>query len=126
MISEKRELGDEYKNHVRKYLEALRTPLYGLQRAADWLEAWVDGRLPVSTLLDVDPCLGFACHSTLRNGVSRFLTMCAHCFSIRCVIGCGPVGSAFRAPGGPAPSADPFFQAENTLRLGVDCGEVVV
>lgn len=56
-IVEKKELGEEYKNHVRKFLPALRYPLFDLSAAADWLEALVDGSLPSEPLLDVSAIL---------------------------------------------------------------------
>lgn len=54
---EKKDIGDEYKNHVRKFLPALRYPIFDLSAAADWLEALVDGSLPSEPLLDVSAIL---------------------------------------------------------------------
>ena len=56
-IVEKKDLGEEYKNHLRKFLPSLRYPLFGLSESADWLEALVDGSLPSEPLLDVSAIL---------------------------------------------------------------------
>ena len=52
-LASKRELGEEYKKHILKYVPALRTPLFGLSVAADWLERWLADTLPPPDLLDV-------------------------------------------------------------------------
>lgn len=56
VLAPKRDLGADFKNNIRKFLPLLRQPLYGLQRAADWLEALIDGTLPQKPLLDVSAC----------------------------------------------------------------------
>ena len=57
-LASKRELGPDYKSHLLKYAPALRTPLFQLDRAADWLESWLGGTLPAPDLLDVHARLG--------------------------------------------------------------------
>ena len=57
VLSEKRDMGAEMQNHIRKYLPSLRASIPGLSKCADWLEAWIDGTLPPVPLLEVDAFL---------------------------------------------------------------------
>lgn len=57
-LADKREITQDYRNHIKKFLPSLRHPLYEMERAADWLEGWVDGSLPPTPLLDVSARLG--------------------------------------------------------------------
>ncbi|CAK9057629.1 FO synthase subunit 1 [Durusdinium trenchii] len=41
-LADKRDVLNDFKKDVSKYLRLLRTPLFGLERAADWLEDWVN------------------------------------------------------------------------------------
>lgn len=43
---------------IRKHLPLMRTPEYGLTRAADHLEAWVDGKLPLDDFADISSPFG--------------------------------------------------------------------
>lgn len=52
-LADKRDVLNDFKKDVSKYLRLLRTPLFGLERAADWLEDWVNDRLQPLPLLDV-------------------------------------------------------------------------
>jgi len=45
-----------YVNHVKKYTPLLRSPTYNLAAAADYLEAWVEQRVPDEPMLDVSAC----------------------------------------------------------------------
>ena len=54
--AENNELPQEYKDHLRKYVPALRS--YGLHDAAQYYEDWVDGALELAPLLDVSAHLG--------------------------------------------------------------------
>ena len=58
VLSEKREIGSELTNHISKFLPALRAPVPGLGKCADWLEKWIEGSLPPVPLLEVGECLG--------------------------------------------------------------------
>ena len=58
VLSPRRDLGLEYRNHILKFISMLRQPLYGLEKAADWLENLVNGSLPKIPLLDVSASLG--------------------------------------------------------------------
>lgn len=51
VVSEKRDVGDDYRAHIEKHIKLLRLPLYQLERAADWLDAWVHGYLEPAPLL---------------------------------------------------------------------------
>ncbi len=57
VTSENRDLGQEFRDMVRKFLPILRLPVYGLSKAADWLEAWINDALPPPQLLDTSVCL---------------------------------------------------------------------
>lgn len=54
----KRDMSNDFIDHVKKFLPKFNFPLYGLQRAADWLESWVSDTLPAPPLLDVSACPG--------------------------------------------------------------------
>ncbi|CAK9005962.1 unnamed protein product [Durusdinium trenchii] len=56
-LAEKRVIDPEHKKHLTRFLPALRVPLFGLGKFADWLEAWLDGSLEQCDLLDVTACL---------------------------------------------------------------------
>ena len=51
--TQNRELGADFKSNVQKYIPMLRQPLFGLMRAADWLEGLITGTLEKKPLLDV-------------------------------------------------------------------------
>lgn len=53
VLAEKRDLGDEFKAHVQKFLPVLRYPLFVLKASADWLEGLINGSLQPEPLLDV-------------------------------------------------------------------------
>ena len=50
---EKRPLQNKFVDMVKKHLPMMRIPEYNLRRAADHLEAWVEGRLPSEPLSDI-------------------------------------------------------------------------
>lgn len=50
-------MSQEYMDHVRRYLPALRS--YGLDRAANHLECWLDGNLDPAPPLDISAPLDF-------------------------------------------------------------------
>jgi len=52
-IADRNELGKDYKESILKYIPLLRNPLFNLQRAADFLEAWVKGTLQMAPLVPV-------------------------------------------------------------------------
>lgn len=60
VISEKRDLGEEYKNHVEKFAAMLSNPLYGLEESGRWLRDWIRNTLPVEPLLPVSASFGFS------------------------------------------------------------------
>ena len=51
--TQNRDLGADFKSNVNKFIPILRQPLFGLQRAADWLEGLITGMLEKKPLLDV-------------------------------------------------------------------------
>ena len=53
VLSEKKPLGQSYRDNILKHIPLLRDPLYQLNQAADHLENWVHGLLPPAPLLDV-------------------------------------------------------------------------
>lgn len=53
VIHEKKDLGEEYRKRILKYTPQLRDPLYNLTKAADYLEDWVNGVLPLLPPIDV-------------------------------------------------------------------------
>lgn len=55
--SPKRPLGVQFVDMVQKHLPLLRIPEYGLQLAADHLEAWIQGKLPHDDFVDISPFL---------------------------------------------------------------------
>lgn len=55
--AEKREITEDQKAHITKFLPALRFPLFQLGRAADFLEGWIHDSLPPEPLVDVSACL---------------------------------------------------------------------
>ena len=57
-IAERKNLGAEYQEHVLKYSAMLKNPLFGLERAAEYLESWVNGTVAPNPLLDVSGLLG--------------------------------------------------------------------
>jgi hypothetical protein len=50
-IAENNELAQDYRDHLKKYVPALRS--YGLNDAAQYYEDWVEGVLELAPLLDV-------------------------------------------------------------------------
>lgn len=56
-IAEKKSLGTEYQEHVLKYSSMMRNPLFSLERAAEYLESWVNGTVAPNPLLDVSGLL---------------------------------------------------------------------
>eukprot|EP00434_Breviolum_minutum_P027937 symbB.v1.2.024718.t1/scaffold2362.1/size81346/1 len=52
-LAMKNDIGDTLRDHIRKYTPYLRLPEFNLAKAADYLEHWVDGILPMTPLLDV-------------------------------------------------------------------------
>ena len=64
-LAMKNDIGDTLRDHIRKYTPYLRLPEFNLAKAADYLEHWVDGILPMTPLLDVSACLVcIQCEST--------------------------------------------------------------
>lgn len=57
-LSAKRDLGEEYRKHIEKFLPLLRQRINGCQRSADWLEDWVNDDLEVTPLLEVSAFVG--------------------------------------------------------------------
>jgi len=51
------EISTDYKKHIEKFLPTLRQPSFGLSRAADYLQAYVEKRLERHPLLDVSKFL---------------------------------------------------------------------
>lgn len=49
-MADRKDLGNEYREHVAKYIPILREPEIGLQRAGDYLEQWLEGTLPKQPL----------------------------------------------------------------------------
>ncbi|CAK9086345.1 FO synthase subunit 1 [Durusdinium trenchii] len=45
-LAEKREIAEEQRSHLQKYIPMLRFPLYNLSRCADFLESWLNDALP--------------------------------------------------------------------------------
>ena len=56
-LAEKREITEDQKAHLRKFLPALRFPLFELGRSADFLEGWISDTLPPDSVVDVSACL---------------------------------------------------------------------
>ncbi|CAK9081689.1 Uncharacterized protein SCF082_LOCUS38861 [Durusdinium trenchii] len=54
VVAEKRPIAEDYKSHLQKFLSLLRAPVYKLEEAADWIEAWLNGTLPPTPLLSID------------------------------------------------------------------------
>ena len=54
-----RPLGPKFIEMIQKHLPMLRIPEYGLARAANHLEDWINGRLPPEPLHDVSAYLGW-------------------------------------------------------------------
>lgn len=84
-LAAKRELGKDFIDHATKFLPKFKFPLYGLQRAADWLESWVDNTLPASPLLDVSACLG-KCYSHISRDIVGTLMQTATMFLIQLLL----------------------------------------
>lgn len=57
-LSAKKEISAQTRENIWKHTPILRDPLYNLGRAADHLEAWADGLLPPTPLLDVSALPG--------------------------------------------------------------------
>ena len=57
VVAARKDLGDEYRDHVAKYSLILREPEIGLERAADYLDQWLSGALPKQPLFGL---LGWA------------------------------------------------------------------
>lgn len=57
VIAPKNEISEEYRNHILKFLPGLRA--HSLNRAADHLEAWVNGTVQLQPLLPVWASLGW-------------------------------------------------------------------
>lgn len=53
VVAEKNDIGDIYREHIRKFLPLLRLPEFNLVRAANYLEDWIGDMLPAKPLLDV-------------------------------------------------------------------------
>ena len=51
--TEKKDLGEKFCKEVRKHLPIVRRPEYNMARAADHLEAWINGTLIPAAPLDV-------------------------------------------------------------------------
>ena len=48
-----KEIPAEYKDHIRKFLPAIRNPIYKMEAGAQHLEDWIDDVLEPAPLLDV-------------------------------------------------------------------------
>ena len=57
-MAEKRDIGDDYRDHIKKYLPMMHDPSFGLHQAADYLQNYVNGTLPLAPLVDVDATPG--------------------------------------------------------------------
>ena len=53
VVHDKKDIGEEYRSHILKFVPQLRDPLLDLTRAAQYLEDWVNGELTLNALLDV-------------------------------------------------------------------------
>ena len=120
-VAEKKDLGKEYRDHVLKYASMMKNPLFNLERAASYLENWVNGTVAPSPVLDVSGFLGqsrlgavsgschfsdsimFACSASQKH-MPRDLRVCV--FS-------GPLEASPRLLGGGHP--DSFAVAPNPL-----------
>ena len=56
VVADKNDIGDKVTDHLMKYIPSLRLPEFSLDRAADYLESWINGTLPLKPLLDVSAC----------------------------------------------------------------------
>lgn len=53
------DVSEDYKDHVRKHMPILRQKEFGLARAANYLESWIDGTLVRMPLLDLNQPFDF-------------------------------------------------------------------
>lgn len=54
----RRKLSADYVDHVKKFVPVLRS--YDLGRAADHLDQWIEGVLPLAPLADITPSPGYS------------------------------------------------------------------
>lgn len=52
VLAEKNDIGNDYRDHVLKFIPLLTQPEINLARAAKYLEAWIHDVLPAAPLLD--------------------------------------------------------------------------
>lgn len=59
VVAPRKDLGDDYRDHVLKYTPIMRLPEIGLGRAADYLESWVSGTCKWTALFPLNRCFDY-------------------------------------------------------------------